>query len=68
MSRLLCNRLSVLFDAQQCPDQAGFRMNYSTEDHLFTTTMLHESSHEWQLALRAAAIDFKKAFDCVDHD
>eukprot|EP00959_Pyramimonas_sp_CCMP1952_P416582 8727592-Pyramimonas_sp.AAC.1 len=30
--------------------------------------MLHESSHEWQLPFWAAAIDFKKAFDCIDHD
>eukprot|EP00959_Pyramimonas_sp_CCMP1952_P035764 748862-Pyramimonas_sp.AAC.1 len=68
MSRLLCNQLSVLFDSQQCPDQAGSRNNYNTEDHLFTTTMHHESSYEWQLPLWAAAITFKKAFDCVDHD
>eukprot|EP00959_Pyramimonas_sp_CCMP1952_P031117 652524-Pyramimonas_sp.AAC.1 len=30
--------------------------------------MLHEKSFAWQLPLWAAAIDFKKAFDCVDHD
>eukprot|EP00959_Pyramimonas_sp_CCMP1952_P371608 7781383-Pyramimonas_sp.AAC.1 len=30
--------------------------------------MLHDSSHEWQLPLWAAAIDFKKALDCVGHD
>lgn len=68
MSRLLCNRLEALFDSQQSPDQAGFRKGFCTEDHFFTTTMLHEHSYEWQLNLWAAAIDFKKAFDCVDHD
>ena len=68
MSRLLCNRLAALFDSQQSPDQAGFRKGFCTEDHLFTATMLHEHSYEWQLHLWAAAIDFKKAFDCVDHD
>jgi hypothetical protein len=67
MSHLLCNRLEATFDAQQSPDQAGFRRGFSTDDHLFTTAMLHEQSHCWQLPLWAAAIDFKKAFDCVDH-
>eukprot|EP00959_Pyramimonas_sp_CCMP1952_P395722 8291719-Pyramimonas_sp.AAC.1 len=67
MSRLLCNRLEANFESEQAPDQAGFRKGVCTEDHLFTATLLYEQSYEWQLPLRAAAIDFKKAFDCIDH-
>ena len=67
-ARLLYNRLAPLLDKQQTPDQAGFRPDYSTEDHLYTFTMLHEQAVEWQLNLWVAAIDFKKAFDSIDHD
>ena len=67
MARLLCNRLEAHFDSQQSPDQAGFRNGFCTEDHLFTTTMLFEQSNEWQMNLWTAAVDFKKAFDCVYH-
>ena len=67
-ARLLYNRLEPLLDKFQTPDQAGFRHDYSTDDHLFTTTLIHERSHEWQLPLWVAAVDFKKAFDTIDHD
>ena len=66
-ARLLYNRLEPLLDNHQTPDQAGFRHDYSTDDHLFTSTILHERSHEWQLPLWISAVDFKKAFDTIDH-
>ena len=66
-ARLLYNRLEPHLDKYQPPDQAGFRHNYSTDDHLFTTTIIHERSHEWQLPLWVSAVDFKKAFDTIDH-
>ena len=34
-ARLLYNRLETHLDNYQTPDQAGFRHDYSTEDHLF---------------------------------
>ena len=67
-ARLLYNRLVPILDSHQTPDQAGFRHNYSTDDHLFTTAILHEKSHEWQLPLWVSAVDFKKAFDTIDHN
>ena len=66
-SRLIYNRLETQLDEQQSPDQAGFRHNFSTEDHLYTMTLLQERSYEWQLPLWIATVDFKKAFDTVDH-
>ena len=67
-SRLLYNRLETRLDHHQCPDQAGFRHNYSTEDHLYTTTLLFEKADEFQINLWTAAVDFQKAFDSVSHD
>jgi hypothetical protein len=65
---LLYNRLEPILDPQQSRDQAGFRHNRSTTDHLFTTTLLQETADEWQLPMWIAAVDFKKAFDSVTHD
>ena len=45
-ARLLYNRLEPVLAPQQPPDQAGFRHHYSTDDHLFTTTMVTERSQE----------------------
>lgn len=67
-AKLLYNRLAPLLNQQQSPDQAGFRHGFCTTDHLYTTTLLHEKSHEWQLGLWIATVDFKKAFDTVSHD
>ena len=67
-ARLLFGRLSPILDSQQCPDQAGFRADYSTVDHFFTIAQLHEKSNEFQLNLWTAAIDFQKAFDSIEHD
>eukprot|EP00959_Pyramimonas_sp_CCMP1952_P298749 6248789-Pyramimonas_sp.AAC.1 len=67
MTRLLCNRLEAHFGSQQSHDQAGFRKGLCTEDHLFTTMMLFQRSSEKQINLWTAAVDFKKAFDCIYH-
>ena len=66
-ARLLYNRLEPLLDQHQSPDQAGFRHDYCTTDHLFTTTVLQERCHEWQLNLWVATVDFQKAFDTISH-
>jgi endonuclease/exonuclease/phosphatase family metal-dependent hydrolase len=65
-SKLLYSRLYPILDLAQSPDQAGFRHNYSTLDHLFVFKMLQEKSEEFQLNTWAAALDFKKAFDSID--
>eukprot|EP00973_Karenia_brevis_P025441 3510933-Karenia_brevis.AAC.1 len=65
---MLYNRLSPQLDKQQTPDQAGFRPEYSTDDHLYTMTILQQKASEWRLPIWCAAVDFRKAFDSIDHD
>ena len=60
--------MKKVLDAGQSADQAGFRPGYSTDDHLFVTTMLFERAAEWGAPIWIAAVDFKKAFDSVSHD
>ena len=67
-SKLLYKRLYPILDKGQCRDQAGFRNNYSTVDHLFVFTMLQEKSEEFSLNSWVAAIDFKKAFDSINQE
>ena len=66
-SRMIYNRLEPILDPQQSRDQAGFRRNRSTVEHLFTTTIIQETAEEWKYPLWMAAVDFKKAFDSVTH-
>ena len=53
--------------AEQSPDQAGFRPNYSCDDHLFAIGILAEKCNEFNLPLWVATLDFKKAFDSISH-
>ena len=66
-ARLIYNRLEPTLDAQQSPDQAGFRKGFCTDDHLLTMTFIQEIAYEHQVPVWAATLDFKKAFDTVSH-
>ena len=66
-ARLLYQRLSAFLLPAQPPAQAGFRPNYSTDDHLFTFAQIFEKSNEWKVPVWIATIDFQKAFDTVEH-
>ena len=49
-------------------EQAGFRKHFSTIDHLQTLTQIQEKISEWQIPLWTCFIDYKKAFDSIEHD
>eukprot|EP00973_Karenia_brevis_P069333 9640262-Karenia_brevis.AAC.1 len=66
-SKLIGNRIAGLLDRCQPPDQAGFRPGYSCDDHLFTVGQVLERAEEYQISVWAAAVDFQKAFDTVEH-
>ena len=65
-SKLMNKRLYLILDQAQCKDQAGFRNKFSTIDHMFVFTMLHEKSEEFNLNTWVAAIDFKNTFDSIN--
>ena len=67
---ILAKRLRIWIESKNkvCPEQAGFRTQYSTVDHIFT---LHAmiSRHVYgngRGKLYVAFIDYQKAFDSVD--
>ena len=53
---------------QISPAQAAYRASFSTEDHLFTCTLVMERCAEFNHELWIAVFDFEKAFDSVEHD
>ena len=66
-SRIVQARIAEELCSAQSVDQAGFRPGFSTEDHLFTVTMLAEKLSEWRSPVWIAAIDFRKDFDTVSY-
>ena len=66
-SRVLCGRIRDTLVAEQSYDQAGFRPGYSCDDHLFAATILAEKCNEYNLPLWVATLDFRKAFDSIEH-
>ena len=65
---MLQKRLAPTLDAALTREQAGFRKNFSTVDHLHTLVQIQEKTHEWQIPLWTCFIDFEKAFDSIEHD
>ena len=66
-SRAIWARIKgILNEAQTC-DQAGFRAGFNCEDHLFAISLIAEKMNELSQPLWVVAVDFKKAFDTINH-
>ena len=66
--RIVCTRITGGLIAEQSVKQAAYRKGFSTEDHLLALTLLIERTIEWRFDLWIVLIDFKKAFDTVEHE
>ena len=66
--RVIQRRLEV-FLIQELPiEQAGFRRGRWTRDHIANLRWMMEKAREHQIYLYMCFIEYKKAFDCVDHE
>ncbi|MBP1527199.1 MAG: hypothetical protein H9Q66_04685 [Spiroplasma ixodetis] len=65
--KIIKNRIYNQLDTNQTPEQAGFRKNYSTIDHLQTMNQIIEKALEYQIEIHILFIDFQKAFDTIKH-
>jgi len=65
-TKVILNRISKTLDEEQPREQAGFRSQYSTMDHLFTINRLLETAKEYRLPICLAFVDYEKAFDSVE--
>ena len=64
---MLLGRIKPTLIAAQSVDQAGFIPGFSTDDHLFTVSLLQAKAAEWRENVWVAAVDYSKAFDTVEH-
>lgn len=64
-AKILKNRIYNQLEANQSPEQAGFRKGFSTVDHIHTLNQLIEKAREYQIEMHLIFIDFRKAFDTV---
>ncbi|KAL1447418.1 hypothetical protein WDU94_003530 [Cyamophila willieti] len=62
---ILANRIEDVLERSQSKEQAGFRRNFSTLDHIQTVRELIERHIEFEMPLCLAFVDFEKAFDSV---
>jgi len=66
LTRIITSRLENKLEHFMNCEQAGFRKNFSTSDHILTLKTLIEKVTEYNLPLYLAFIDYEKAFDSVE--
>lgn len=71
ISKIFTKLIEIRFEEQliyqQPREQAGFRKNFTTIDHLHTINQVIEKCNEYEQELYLAFIDYTKAFDSPDH-
>jgi hypothetical protein len=65
--KVLMFRIGDVLNKEQPPEQAGFRSNFSTIDHIFTMNQIIEKCNEYKKIVYIAFIDYQKAFDSLEH-
>ena len=65
-TKMLVNRLARQLDDEQPREQAGFRSEYSTADHLQVVNQVLKRTRELRTPLCLVFVDYEKAFDIVE--
>ena len=68
MLKILQARLQQYVNRELLDVQAGFRKGRGTRDQIANIRWIIESAREFQKDIYFCAIDYSKAFDCVDHN
>ena len=66
--RVIQRRLEVFLIPELPIEKAGFRRGRGIRDHIANLRWMMEKAGEHQRDLYMCFIDYKKAFDCVDHE
>ncbi len=67
LTTIIKNRVNKQFEWNQGMEQAVYRKNYSTIDHIFVINQIIEKAIEYNFEVKILFIDFNKAFDSVNH-
>ena len=65
--KVILKRLEAFLLPELPDEQAGFKRGRVIRDHIANLRWLLQSSREYQQDVFICFIDYKKAFDCVDH-
>ena len=63
--KIITTRLEKKLYENQPREQAGFRIKYSTIDHIHAINQLKEKCREFNIPLCVTFVDYEKAFDSV---
>lgn len=66
-AKVILERITRVLDENQPIEQAGFRKNFSTIDHIHTIKQVLEKYNEYRKPLYICFIDYTKAFDSLNH-
>jgi exonuclease III len=66
-SKILLNRMTKTLELAQPQEQAGFRSNFSTIDHIHVIKQVIEKCNEYNQTYYLSFIDYNKAFDSIKH-
>lgn len=67
-SKILLGRISKRLDENQPKEQAGFRFDFSTLDHIHVVKQVIEKCNEYGKPYFISFVDFRKAFDSLNHN
>lgn len=56
-----------MLEEDQPPEQAAYRKDFPTIDHLHAVTQVLDKTNGYQTLLFVAFIDYEKAFDSIKH-
>ncbi|XP_052750861.1 uncharacterized protein LOC128200685 [Galleria mellonella] len=66
-SKIILGRISKHLEENQPREQAGFRADYSTIDHIHVVKQVIEKLNEYGQLYYMAFVDYNKAFDSLSH-
>ncbi|CAG4949079.1 unnamed protein product [Colias eurytheme] len=66
-AKVILNRISSKLDENQPREQAGFRSDFSTMDHIHVVKQIIQKSNEYRKTYYLAFVDYSKAFDSLKH-
>ena len=67
-SKVLLSRITIVLEENQPKEQAGFRSDFSTLDHIHVVKQILQKYKEFNKTYYLGFVDYSKAFDSLEHN